>query len=56
MSKAISYYDWSLTFKQEDYKEEPLITKSNKKKLNSIGIAEDEFKDYIKKWKTEHLQ
>jgi hypothetical protein len=56
MSKAISYYDWSLAFKKEDYQEEPPVTISNKKKLNSIGIAEDEFKDYIKRWKTEHLQ
>jgi hypothetical protein len=50
MSKAISYYDWSLGFKKFPSKPE---AKNNK---NSIGIDEDEFKNYLRKWKEKYLE
>ncbi|MFX0004175.1 MAG: hypothetical protein ACFFAA_14520 [Promethearchaeota archaeon] len=49
MSKAVSYYDWELSFKRK--------TNSNKKSLNNndsfnaLGISDKIFKDFIKKWK-----
>jgi hypothetical protein len=55
MSKAISYYDWTLGFKTSDDKKPKLKKPEKKREINSIGIAEDAFKEYIKKWRTEHL-
>ena len=51
MSKAISYYDWSLGHRPKpDY-----ISKTQNRRFNSIGIADDEFKDFLDKWKKENL-
>ncbi|MFW9987084.1 MAG: hypothetical protein ACFFC3_00315 [Candidatus Odinarchaeota archaeon] len=51
MSKAMSYYDWQKSFGDK--------TKSNKllnhKSPNSLGISENTFKDFIKKWKKENF-
>jgi len=47
MSKAISYYDWELSFKKKS--EEELNLKEND--INSLGISDHNFKDFIKKWK-----
>ena len=55
MSKAISYYDWNLAFSKSDDREISSTKKDLSKKFNSIGIAEEDFKDYLKKWKSEHL-
>ncbi len=55
MSKAISYLDWALGFKSTEDEDPIIVRPKNNKKFNSIGIAEDYFKDYIKKWKTENL-
>ena len=49
MSKAISYYDWSLGFKKFPSKVE------DKKATNSIGLDEREFRDFLKKWKKQNL-
>ena len=52
MSKAVSYYDWSLGFKNS---EKTISSKSPNRSLNSIGIADDDFKDFLNKWKKENL-
>jgi hypothetical protein len=52
MSKALSYYDWNQSFKnrsdldKESYKKE---------KINSLGISEGYFKDFMKKWKNKNF-
>lgn len=57
MSKAFelkpkSYYDWNQQF-IHSYPEE--IVQENKKyeakKVNSLGISEDNFADFLKEWK-----
>ena len=50
-SKVISYYDWSLGFKGTDRTSKITVTK----KLNSIGIADADFKNYLRKWKNRNL-
>jgi hypothetical protein len=47
MSKAISYYDWKQSFKNNTELEE----QSEKENLNSLGVSETYFKDFLKKWK-----
>ncbi|MFW9899094.1 MAG: hypothetical protein ACFFDO_07525 [Candidatus Thorarchaeota archaeon] len=51
MSKAVSYYDWELSFK---YKNE---SKKNLKNgnFNAIGISDRNFKYFMNKWKKENL-
>jgi len=51
MSKAISYYDWELSFKNKNESK----TKLKRDNLNAIGISDISFKDFIKKWKKENL-
>jgi len=53
-SKIISYYDWSLGFKGNTDRTSK-ITLTKKKRLNSIGIADDDFKTYLRKWKNTNL-
>ena len=55
MSKAatpysLSYYDWELTFKRKDKNQLP-----NEEKVNTLGISNDKFKDFIKVWKEKNL-
>ncbi|MEJ2293482.1 MAG: hypothetical protein P8Y23_01790 [Candidatus Lokiarchaeota archaeon] len=49
MSKAISYYDWSLGFKKFPSNKEPKST------ANSLGLDENIFKEYLNKWKEKNL-
>lgn len=51
-SKVASYYDWTLNFKK-NAPNHNLI--ANKPKINSIGIKDNEFKDFLKKWKKQNL-
>ncbi len=51
MSKALSYYDWELSFKN---KNEPKKNLKNDN-FNAIGISEISFKDFMNKWKKENL-
>ena len=51
MSKAVSYYDWELNFRKK-----VLNHKSNNKKdINSLGIPDNKFKDFMRKWKKKNL-
>ncbi len=54
MSKAeISYYDWKLKFKK-DVKENNSYHNNNES-INSLGIPDKEFKEYLKNWKKNNL-
>ncbi|MFW9973253.1 MAG: hypothetical protein ACFFDF_23920 [Candidatus Odinarchaeota archaeon] len=51
MSKAVSYYDWELSFKNKSEKVQII----QKDEINSLGISDNNFKDFIKKWKEKNL-
>jgi len=51
MSKAMSYYDWDLSFRGSISDE----TQEEKEKVNILGISEPVFKDFLKKWKKNNL-
>lgn len=52
MSKAVSYYDWEQSFKNNSELE---IESYKKEKTNSLGISEEFFKDFMKKWKNKNF-
>jgi len=51
MSKAVSYYDWELSFKSTQQSD----LNKNKKEENLIGISDLKFKDFLKEWKEKNL-
>lgn len=51
MSKAVSFYDWELSFKMKSESEK----KMKKENFNSLGISDNNFKDFMKKWKDKNL-
>ena len=52
-SKVASYYDWSLGFKRSTNNE---ISKASPlKSVNSLGMSDDDFKGYLKQWKSKNL-
>lgn len=51
MSKAESYYDWELSFKNKSEKNQNLISDN----LNSLGMPDNNFKEILKKWKEKNL-
>jgi hypothetical protein len=51
MSKAVSYYDWELSFKNKPEKDQVV----QREDFNSLGISDNNFKDFIKKWKEKNL-
>jgi len=53
MSKAISYYDWSLGFKKtlSEISKDEFISNH----LNSIGLSENDFKTFLESWKDKNL-
>ena len=53
MSKAISYYDWSLGFKKNLSK--PSDDEFIPNHINSIGIFEEDFKTFLESWKEKNL-
>ncbi|MFX0029895.1 MAG: hypothetical protein ACFE8B_11840 [Candidatus Hermodarchaeota archaeon] len=53
MSKAISYYDWKLSFQRKiDTKEDEI---NDNKPVNTLGISDSNFKDFVKNWKEKNL-
>jgi hypothetical protein len=54
MSKAVaSYYDWKLSFnKKSEINEDDL---NDNKPINTLGIFDNSFKDFMKKWKEKNL-
>ncbi len=59
MSKAISYYDWELNFRKKAVLKPNSRNKTGRKisqgKINSLGLSDNAFKDFMKKWKSENL-
>ncbi|MCK4780955.1 MAG: hypothetical protein KAT57_12225 [Candidatus Lokiarchaeota archaeon] len=51
MSKAVSYYDWQQSFRDKT-KSDKILYQDN---TNSLGISENNFKDFIKKWREKNL-
>ena len=55
MSKALtnydSFYDWEKSFKIKSESEKKIETQST----TSIGISDDNFKNFLKKWKKNNL-
>ncbi len=59
MSNAISYYDWELNFRQKTVINPKSKGKKTinivKKNVNSLGISDNTFKDFMNKWKEKNL-
>jgi len=51
MSKAVSYYDWQQSFRDKN-KSDKILNQDN---INSLGISENNFKNFVKKWKKENF-
>ena len=51
MSKAVSYYDWELSLKHKSEKDQ-IIQEDD---INSLGISDNSFKNFMKKWKNKNL-
>ena len=51
MSKAVSFYDWELSLKNRSESD----TNNMKESVNSLGISENKFSNFIKKWKENNL-
>ena len=59
MSKAVSYFDWELNFRKKSQLSHISETETkrikNKEEINSLGISDNNYKDFMKKWKEENL-
>jgi len=59
MSKPNSYFDWQSTFRKKIFQinKENLskITHNNDVNVNSLGISDNAFKDFMRKWKNENF-
>ncbi|MFW9876487.1 MAG: hypothetical protein ACFFG0_25620 [Candidatus Thorarchaeota archaeon] len=53
MSKAISYYDWKLSFNKKINSDENTL--DDNELLNTLGISENNFKNFMKKWKEKNF-
>jgi len=54
MEKSSSFYDWEHQFRKNNKRE---IKKSKEKySVNSLGISDSNFKNFIKKWKEENIE
>jgi hypothetical protein len=55
MSKAISYYDWELNFRKKNALKEIFPVNKEypfqKRAKNSLGISDNQFKEFMKNWK-----
>ena len=53
MSKAVSYYDWKLSFNKKSEINE--VDLNDNEPVNTLGISDNSFKDFMKKWKEKNL-
>ena len=53
MSKASSYYDWELSFKRKTKSDFGPVHEDEE--INSLGISDNAFKDFLKKWKEHNI-
>jgi hypothetical protein len=51
MSKSVSYFDWKKSFDHKHTSDHGF-----EKEINSLGIPQDEFKDFMKKWKEKNFE
>lgn len=54
-SEGLSYFDWSLGFRSNTTENTFKIKTKKKSNLNSIGMTNDDFKQYLEKWKNRNL-
>ena len=54
MSKAISYYDWELSFKKKSSSKRSHLT-AKEDVVNSLGIPESIYKNFLNEWKKKNL-
>jgi len=54
-SEGLSYFDWSLGFRSNATENNLKIKIKKKSNLNSIGMTNDDFKQYLEKWKNRNL-
>ncbi len=52
MSRAISYYDWELSYHSSNKEESSEKERDNQ---TSIGISKKTLKNYLEKWKKENF-
>lgn len=53
MSKAVSYYDWKISFQRKiDTESEE---ENDNEPVNTLGISESNFNDFVKSWKARNL-
>ena len=53
MSKAVSYYDWELSFQRKiDIEKEEV---NDNEPINTLGIFKNDFRDFVKSWKARNL-
>ncbi len=59
VSKNVSFYDWELNFRNKSTLTESSNIKKysaiKKKEVNSLGISDIDFQDFMKKWKEKNL-
>lgn len=59
MSKIASYYDWNLQFRKKTQLSHISQNETkriiNKEDVNSLGISDKNYKDFMKKWKENNL-
>lgn len=53
MSKAVSYYDWKLSFQRKADSTEESVNESEI--TNTLGISDNNFKNFMKKWKEKNF-
>jgi len=59
MSKAVSYYDWELNFRNKTIlninSKNGKKTTNYKDSVNSLGLSDHTFKDVMEKWRMKNL-
>ncbi|MGV9173297.1 MAG: hypothetical protein ACOC44_16810 [Promethearchaeia archaeon] len=63
MSKSVSYYDWELKFRSKEKKKsgtekqtvQTKLVDERRDNLNSLGISESDYRQFMKKWKKKNL-
>ncbi|TXT59704.1 MAG: hypothetical protein BAJALOKI2v1_180032 [Promethearchaeota archaeon] len=56
MSKSItSYFDWELSHRKKSHEFKNSSDQKKEKEINSLGIPQDTFKNYLERWKKENL-
>jgi len=53
MSKAVSYYDWELSFQRKIGIDKQKV--DDNEPINTLGIFKNDFKDFVKNWKEKNL-